>query len=79
MNHEQYIKHRQAIEAGDCICKLLPVIQHFQNCRISGDLERQAVNRLLVVLAKLNSGVDMESSRKHALRVMDRLFAVSKQ
>lgn len=79
MNHEQYRRHRQQIEQGDCIGNLLPLVQHFQSAVFDDYLARNAADRLLVVLAKLNAGVDMESSRKHALRVMDRLFAVSQQ
>lgn len=79
MNHEQYRRHRQQIEQGDCIGNLLPLVQHLQSAVFDDYLARNAADRLLVVLAKLNAGVDMESSRKHALRVMDRLFAVSQQ
>lgn len=55
------------------------MVRHFQSASFDDYLARNAADRLLVVLAKLNAGVDMESSRKHALRVMDRLFAVSQQ
>lgn len=78
MNHEQYRRHRQQIETGACIGELLPLVRHFQSASFDDYLARNAADRLLVVLAKLNSGVDMEGSRKHALRVMDGLFERSK-
>lgn len=55
------------------------MVRHFQSASFDDYLARNAADRLLVVLAKLNSGVDMEGSRKHALRVMDGLFAVSQK
>jgi len=74
MDQKEFEEYIALIRTDRGTEKLFPLIQYFQCCIYSDELERNAVNRMCNALAKLNAGLSVNSNKAHVMRVIEGLY-----
>lgn len=67
------------IESGNAKGNIQTVIDHFRSINTNDDLEKQAYNRLVSALAKVQCGIDTGSARAICLKKLYLMWERSKQ